>query len=75
LTQPARVQSFGLLYSQPRAAGQIIPIRERPFHNGRHIPDARGAIHCLDLVYPQAEKRAWDGVVTRISRSLRPLEG
>jgi len=37
--------------------------------------DAGGAIHCLDLVYPQAEKRAWDGVVTRISRPLRPLEG
>lgn len=37
--------------------------------------DAGGAIHCLDLVYPQAEKRAWDGVVTRISRSLRPLGG
>jgi hypothetical protein len=37
--------------------------------------DAGGAIHCLDLVYPQAEKRAWDSVVTRISRSLRPLEG
>ena len=37
--------------------------------------DAGGAIHCLDLVYPQAEKRAWDGVVTRISQSLRPFEG
>jgi hypothetical protein len=35
---------------------------------------ARGAIHCFDLVYPQAEKRAWDPVVTRISLTLRPLE-
>ena len=34
-----------------------------------------GAIHCFDLVYPQDEKRAWDPVVTRISLSLRPLEG
>jgi hypothetical protein len=33
------------------------------------------AIHCFDLVYPRAEKRDWDGVVTRISLSLRPLEG
>jgi hypothetical protein len=32
----------------------------------------RGAIHCFDLVYPQAEKRAWHPVVTRISLSLRP---
>jgi hypothetical protein len=37
--------------------------------------DAGGTIHCFDLVYPQEEKRAWDAVVTRISRSLRPLEG
>jgi hypothetical protein len=37
--------------------------------------DAGGAIHCFDLVYPQEEKRAWDAVVTRISRSLRPLDG
>jgi hypothetical protein len=35
----------------------------------------RGVIHCFDLVYPQDEKLAWDPVVTRISLSLRPLEG
>src|SRR5262249_7541580 len=34
----------------------------------------RSTIHCSDLIYPQAEKRAWDPVVTRISLSLRPLE-
>jgi hypothetical protein len=31
------------------------------------------SIHCFDLVYPRREKRAWDGIVTRISLSLRPL--
>ncbi len=36
--------------------------------------DAGGAIHCFDLVYPREDKRAWDSIVTRISRSLRPLE-
>jgi hypothetical protein len=30
-------------------------------------------IHCIDLRYPAGQKRAWDGVVTRISLSLRPL--
>jgi hypothetical protein len=35
---------------------------------------ARGVIHCFDLKYPQAEKRAWDAVVTHMSLSLRPLE-
>jgi len=34
---------------------------------------AGGTLHCVDLRYPAREKRAWDGVVTRISRSLRPL--
>jgi hypothetical protein len=31
-----------------------------------------GVIHCIDLRYPAGEKRAWDGVVTRISLGLRP---
>ena len=31
-----------------------------------------GAIHCFDVRYPRAEKRAWDGPVTRMSFSLRP---
>ena len=36
---------------------------------------SRRAIHCFDLRYPQEEKRSWDAIVTRISLSLRPLEG
>jgi hypothetical protein len=31
-----------------------------------------GSFHCFDLAYPVREKQAWDGVVTRMSRSLRP---
>jgi hypothetical protein len=31
-----------------------------------------GMIHCIDLRYPTAQKRAWDKIVTRISLSLRP---
>jgi hypothetical protein len=30
-------------------------------------------IHCFDLVYPFREERVWDPIVTRLSRSLRPL--
>ena len=37
--------------------------------------NAGGAVHCFDLKYPEREKRAWDDIVTRISRSLRPLMG
>jgi hypothetical protein len=31
-------------------------------------------IHCFDLKYPASEKREWDDIVTRISRSLGPLD-
>jgi hypothetical protein len=31
----------------------------------------RGNLHCFDLAYPVREKKAWDGIVTRMSRSLR----
>src|SRR5689334_15324249 len=34
-----------------------------------------GTIHCVDMKYPVSEKRAWDDIVTRISRSLEPREG
>jgi hypothetical protein len=37
--------------------------------------DVEDAIHCFDLVYPSAQERVWKAIVTRISRSLRPLEG
>jgi hypothetical protein len=37
--------------------------------------DAGRAIHCFDLKYPVQERQSWDGIVTRMSRSLRPLHG
>jgi hypothetical protein len=33
------------------------------------------SMHCIYLAYPAQEKKAWDGVVTRISLSLRPRSG
>lgn len=32
---------------------------------------AAGAMHCVLMNYPAVEKRRWDPIVTRISRSLR----
>jgi hypothetical protein len=52
-----------------RRAGMIVYMRCNFSDN------AGGTLHCVDLRYPAREKRAWDGVVTRISRSLRPLAG
>jgi hypothetical protein len=31
-----------------------------------------GYVHCVLINYPAEQKRQWDGVVTRISQSLRP---
>jgi hypothetical protein len=36
------------------------------------FPDKR--VSCLQVDYPQREKRAWDGIVTRISLSLAPAD-
>jgi hypothetical protein len=33
----------------------------------------RSVIHCIYVIYPREQKRAFDGIVTRISRTLRPL--
>jgi hypothetical protein len=35
----------------------------------------RGRMHCIYISYPQSELRAWDGIVTRISLSLRAPNG
>jgi len=33
-----------------------------------------GSFHCFDLAYPARERRAWDIVATRMSRSLRYVD-
>jgi hypothetical protein len=45
----------------------------RVFYSRCNYPHgASGPMHCIYLLYPEAETRAWDAIVTRISRSLRP---
>jgi len=45
----------------------------RVFYSRCNYPRrSSGPMHCIYLLYPQAETRAWDAIVTRISRSLRP---
>jgi hypothetical protein len=52
----------------------ISSVRQGLVYYSRCNFSADAALHCFDLVYPQREQRAWDAIVTRISRSLRPLE-
>jgi hypothetical protein len=45
----------------------------RIFYSRCNFPDgATGPMHCIFLSYRSSEKEAWDGIVTRISLSLRP---
>ena len=42
---------------------------ERIFYSRCNFADR---IHCIYLEYPRADKVAWDGIVSRVSYSLRP---
>jgi hypothetical protein len=45
----------------------------RVFYSRCNYPrGSAGPMQCIYLLYPRAEIHAWDGIVTRISRSLRP---
>jgi hypothetical protein len=44
------------------------------YYSRCNFPDGRaGHLHCVYLDYPKSEEKLWDGIVTRISLSLRPL--
>jgi hypothetical protein len=58
-----------------RVAGSFFAVSQARegmiFYRRCNFP-ADGRLHCVDIRYPQGEKRAWDATVTRISLSLRP---
>lgn len=58
-----RVTNRFLVFSAPEH-GRII-YRRCNFPDGPYI-------HCVDIRYPQTDKRAFDDIVTRISLGLRP---
>ena len=41
------------------------------FYSRCNFSRGHGTMHCVYLTYLQTETRTWDGVVTRISLSLR----
>jgi hypothetical protein len=46
-------------------------VRGKTFYSRCNFEGPRGVMHCLYLDYPAMETRAWDRLVTRMSRSLR----
>jgi hypothetical protein len=44
------------------------------FYSRCNFSPRSSTIHCFDIKYPASEEQAWNDVVTRISRSLEPLE-
>jgi hypothetical protein len=43
------------------------------FYSRCNVSPMGGTLRCFDLQSPTAERTAWDALVTRMSRSLRPL--
>jgi hypothetical protein len=44
------------------------------YYSRCNFPDGRaGLLHCIYVDYPKQEEKLWDGIVRRISLSLRPL--
>jgi hypothetical protein len=50
--------------------GTRLEQRRKIYYSRCNFSRSSNTIHCFDLKYPAHEKRAWDDVVTRISRSL-----
>jgi hypothetical protein len=76
LRRNLRVERSGIEYQRvTRGFFAISMERQGMIYYSRCNFSRAGAMHCFDLVYPKEEERAWDAVVTRISLSLRPLEG
>jgi hypothetical protein len=47
--------------------------QRRVFYSRCNYPrGSAGPMHCIYLLYPEAETKAWDAIVTRMSLSLRP---
>lgn len=40
-----------------------------------HTADGRSTVDCFDLTYPAREKKIWDAIAARISKSLRAGKG
>ena len=43
------------------------------FYRRCNFPRSDRRVSCVEFFYPETDKRAWDGVVTRMSQSLRTL--
>jgi hypothetical protein len=43
------------------------------FYSRCNVSPTGATLHCFDVKYPADEKTAWDAIITRMSRSLRPL--
>jgi hypothetical protein len=65
-------QSERLSYKRVTSRFMVFSAAEGDLILYRRCNFAGAAIHCFDVRYPRAEKRAWDARVTRMSFSLRP---
>ena len=45
---------------------------DKIFYSRCNVSAIGGTLYCFDMQFPAAERAAWDAIVTRMSRSLRP---
>ncbi len=72
----AHVRSEGLRVDYLRRAKDFVVVsgvrQGKIYYSRCNFPRGPiGSLHCIELVYDQSEKTAWDAIVTRISLSLR----
>jgi hypothetical protein len=73
IARVVRDQGYGLTYRRVTDRFLVFSAPEEGRIIYRRCNFPRGpVIHCVDIRYPLAEKRAFDAVVTRISLGLRP---
>lgn len=83
-----RYTPAGFLRNQMRASGARLDYQrvtdrffavsgtnaDQTFYSRCNFPArAGGPFHCIYVTYPRSEERLWNGIVTRMSLSLRPV--
>jgi hypothetical protein len=74
----AQMRSSGAQLDYQRVTNRFFAVSgtnaDQVFYSRCNFPSgAAGPFHCMYVTYPRSEERLWDGIVTRMSLSLRPL--
>jgi hypothetical protein len=72
------VDEAGITYRRITGSSYIVSGRRGDdifYQRCNFRPGDRATVDCFEITYPAREKKAWDAIVSRIGRSLRPGRG